>query len=180
MLFVSITALAQTNVAYQDKNVRISVVTEGVVRLEYSPTGRFVNDSSFIAVNRNYPKAQYKVKNGGTVVISTPKLVLKYKKGTGKFTDKNLSIASPKDNKAITPLSSNRDGNTLTVKIGARKGNYKDMPAQRQFTVQVVASAVPTSVTVNGQKADFTYDGNNLTVCIPVSQTDCSVEKTRA
>lgn len=103
-LFVSLTALAQTNVAYQDKNVRISVVTEGVVRLEYSPTGQFVNDSSFIAVNRNYPKAQYKVKNGGTVVVSTPKLVLKYKKGTGKFTDKNLSIASPKDNKAITPF----------------------------------------------------------------------------
>lgn len=104
LLVAPLFAMAQKNVAYQDKNVRISVVTEGCVRLEYSPTGRFVNDSSLIAVNRNYPKAQYKVKTGGTVVVSTPKLVLKYKKGTGKFTDKNLSICSSKENKSITPF----------------------------------------------------------------------------
>ncbi len=104
LLVAPLSAMAQKNVAYQDKNVRISVVTEGCVRLEYSPTGRFVNDSSLIAVNRNYPKAQYKVKTAGTVVVSTPKLVLRYKKGTGKFTDKNLSICSSKENKSITPF----------------------------------------------------------------------------
>ena len=36
-IFTSVSA--QKNVAYQDQNVRISVITDGVVRMEYAPDG---------------------------------------------------------------------------------------------------------------------------------------------
>jgi hypothetical protein len=81
------------------------------------------------------------------------------------------------NNYATTILSSERSGNSLTVKIGARKGSYKDMPAQRSFKVKVVASAVPERVTVNGTEAEYEYDGQNLALIIDVPQTDCAVAK---
>lgn len=37
---------ASDNVAYKDKNVRITLVTDGLARLEYSPSGNFVDDPS--------------------------------------------------------------------------------------------------------------------------------------
>ena len=99
-IFTSVSA--QKNVAYQDQNVRISVITDGVVRMEYAPDGQFMNDNSFIAVNRNYPAAAFKVQNKGRKVeISTAQFVLTYNKGTGKFTADNLQIASPKAKKTI-------------------------------------------------------------------------------
>lgn len=82
------------------------------------------------------------------------------------------------NNYATTLLSSERVDNRLTVKIGARKGNYKDMPARRQFKVKVVASAIPEQVSVNGTEAKYEYDGENLALIIDVPQTDCAVEKT--
>lgn len=93
------------NVAYQDSKVRITMVTEGVARLEYVPDGKFVDDNSFVAVNRNYPKVDYQLKNSGkTVEIRTSKMILKYKKNTGKFTANNLSITSVKG-KGIVPFA---------------------------------------------------------------------------
>ena len=86
--------------------------------------------------------------------------------------DKNYA-----DEYATTELAAQRNGNVLTVSIGARKGSYKDMPSARRFKVKVVASAVPESIMINGQKADFEYDGNNLTLIIDVPETDCSVAK---
>lgn len=93
------------NVAYQDSKVRITMITEGVARLEYVPDGKFVDDNSFVAVNRNYPKVDYQLKNSAkTVEIRTSKMVLKYKKNTGKFTANNLSITSVKG-KGVVPFA---------------------------------------------------------------------------
>ncbi len=98
--FMSVSA--QKNVAYQDQNVRISVITDGVVRMEYTPDGQFMNDRSFIAVNRDYPSVPFKVQNKGKKVeVSTAQFVLTYNKGTGRFTADNLQIASPKSKKAL-------------------------------------------------------------------------------
>ena len=36
---------------------------------------------------------------------------------------------------------------------------------------------MPESIIINGKKADFEYDGNNLTLIIGVPETDCSVAK---
>lgn len=87
----------ETNVVYSDGQVRFSVVTDGVIRLEWNAEGKFVDDPSFVAVCRNYPKVDCRVKDTKTTIeIETRKLKLKYRKGTGRFTADNLSIASQK------------------------------------------------------------------------------------
>ena len=70
------------------------------------------------------------------------------------------------------------DENTVAVTIGARQGSYKDMPSHRKFAVRMVASAVPSNVTIDGKDASYEYDGNNLSLVVNVPETDCAKEKT--
>ena len=37
------------NIAWQDQHVRFTVVSDGIIRLEYAPDGKFVDDPSFVA-----------------------------------------------------------------------------------------------------------------------------------
>ena len=91
------------NVAYKDKHVRFTVVTDGLIRMEYSPDGKFVDDKSFVAVNRKYPKIKAKVKKDKTTVtITTAKMQLRYLKDSGKFTPENLVIESKGLDKEFT------------------------------------------------------------------------------
>ncbi|MDR0680780.1 MAG: glycoside hydrolase family 31 protein [Dysgonamonadaceae bacterium] len=84
-----------SNIAYQDNKVRFTVVTDGVIRLEWAQDGAFTDAKSFVAVNREYPEAEYKLNETDSLVeISTAKMTLKYRKGSGKFTPDNLSIIS--------------------------------------------------------------------------------------
>lgn len=78
---------------------------------------------------------------------------------------------------ATTLLTSEKRDNVLTVKIAPRKGGYSGMSANRSFKVNVVASAVPEKVSVNGKQTDFSYDGNNLILAVEIPETDCSIEK---
>ena len=78
---------------------------------------------------------------------------------------------------AVTPLRSIREGNTLTVSVGKRTGTYKDMPAARKFSVKVLASTAPVAVTVNGAKADWTYDGEDFSLIVNIPETNCAAEK---
>ena len=78
---------------------------------------------------------------------------------------------------ATTALSSRVEGNELTVTIGARKGSYKDMPAQRRFSVKVYNRFLPIAATVNGKPANCSYCGEDFAVIVEVPETDCSVEK---
>ena len=84
------------NIAYQDETVRFTVITDGVIRMEYATDGHFVDEASQVAVIRDYPAVDFKVKEGKTIEITTAKLQLKYKKGSGAFTTENLSISSLK------------------------------------------------------------------------------------
>ena len=91
-----------SNIAYKDATVRFTVITDGTVRMEYAPDGQFTDNASQLAVVRSYPKSNYTVKQGGsTITISTPKMVVRYKKNSGKFTDKNLSITLSKGQKTF-------------------------------------------------------------------------------
>lgn len=84
-------------VAYSDGNVRFTVLTDGVVRLEWNASGKFTDEASFLAVNKKLPIPDYTVKSGGAwVSVATSKMMLKYKKGTGKFSPANLTISSVK------------------------------------------------------------------------------------
>lgn len=84
------------NVAYADNHVRFTVISDGAVRMEYAPDGQFVDAKSFVAVQRAYPAADYRVKRGAWIEIATPKMVLRYRKNSGPFTASNLSVRSPK------------------------------------------------------------------------------------
>lgn len=75
---------------------------------------------------------------------------------------------------ATTPLSYQRNDNTLSVIIGERKGNYKDMPARRDYTVALPCQKAPASVKVDGKEVAFTYDGLNLETSIALGSIDCS------
>lgn len=98
-LFVHLNAQSLgKNIAYSDDNVRFTVISDGVMRLEYSPDGEFVDNKSFLAVERVYPSVDYKVKQTRrSVEITTSKMKLTYKKGSGKFNSANLEIISGKD-----------------------------------------------------------------------------------
>ena len=83
----------KASVAYQDQNVRFTVITDGAIRMEWNSNGQFVDNNSLVAINRDYPKVNYKLKNTGkTVEIQTSKMILRYKKNTGKFSARNLCI----------------------------------------------------------------------------------------
>ena len=75
---------------------------------------------------------------------------------------------------ATTPLSYQRNGAKLTVTIGARKGNYKDMPASRDYSIALPCQKAPVSARVNGKDMPFTYDGLNLEASIALGKIDCS------
>ena len=75
---------------------------------------------------------------------------------------------------ANTPLSYTRDGSRLNITIGARQGQYKDMPAQRHFYVALPCQKAPVSISCNGIKLPFTYDGLNLEATINLGMVDCS------
>ena len=81
------------NIAWQDSQVRFTVINDGVIRMEYAPDGQFVDDPSFIAVNRQYAKSDYKLNvTDSQVCISTDCMTLTYQKGTGAFTAENLTV----------------------------------------------------------------------------------------
>ena len=89
----SLSAQNKDNIAYQDDQVRFTVVTDGVIRLEWEPEGRFTDLPSFVASERDYPAVDFKVRNTGRKVeVITSEMTLTYRKDTGKFTKDNLEI----------------------------------------------------------------------------------------
>ena len=93
MMFIAVESEAQDNIAYQDDQVRITVVTDGVVRLEWEESGRFTDSPSFVAPERDYPATDFKVsKKGKEVRIETSRMTVSYKMNSGKFTKNNLEI----------------------------------------------------------------------------------------
>ncbi len=96
-------ATEKKSVAYQDGNVRFTMLTTGVVRMEWSPSGKWVDDPSFVAVERNLPVPEYQCREDGEwIVLSTSKFELKYKKNSGRFTADNLKISSAAGMKPFT------------------------------------------------------------------------------
>ena len=94
-------ASSSSNVPYQDSQVRFTVITDGTIRLEWQPQGHFTDEPSFVASERDYPQVDYKKKVSRNVVrIETSKMILEYRRGTGRFTADNLTITSAE---GITP-----------------------------------------------------------------------------
>ena len=75
------------------KNARFTLLTSGVIRMEWAKDSVFEDHASLVFVNRNLsvPEFKKKVKHGW-LQIKTDKFTLKYKIDSGRFTDKNLRI----------------------------------------------------------------------------------------
>ena len=110
-----------SSVVYSDNQVRFTVLTDKVIRMEWNASGKFTDEASFVAVNRKLQVPEFTVKNNGAwISIITDKLVLKYKKRSGKFTDKNVIVISKKGTKSF-------EWKPGMKQIGNLKGTYRTL-----------------------------------------------------
>ena len=81
-------------------NARFTVLTDRMVRMEWSEDGVFEDRASFAIINRKLPVPQYDIrKNGEGVQIKTRSIVLDYK--GGRFDSGNLSVSFKMNGKTV-------------------------------------------------------------------------------
>ncbi len=84
-------------------NVRFTVLTSELIRMEWAEDGKFEDRPSLVFINRRLPIPNFKAgTDGGWLVINTGQLFLKYKKDTGKFTKDNLEVQFKVNAAAVT------------------------------------------------------------------------------
>ncbi len=116
------TMLAMAGEVYRDSHVRFTIIDGGTIRLEYAPDGKFVDNKSFLAVNRQYEDVKAVVKNTAKqVTIQTDKMKLVYTKSEGGFTAQNLKITS------IKALNKQFVWTPGTQQKGNLKGTYRTL-----------------------------------------------------
>ncbi|HEU0227734.1 MAG TPA: TIM-barrel domain-containing protein [Arachidicoccus soli] len=94
----------RTAVIHPENDVRFTVLSPVMIRLEWDSLGHFTDQASFVVVNRNLPVASFSQKiQRGWLIIRTDSLLLRYKIGSGKFTERNLEITYY--NKSEKPIS---------------------------------------------------------------------------
>lgn len=85
--------LADPGAVVTDKQVRFTVLTPQLIRMEWSEKSRFEDRASLVFTNRRLPVPSFQThRNGKELVLQTEKLLLKYVRGTGQFTQDNLEI----------------------------------------------------------------------------------------
>ncbi len=87
------------------------------------------------------------------------------------------------DGGAWTPIYKRTDGNTVSILIGARDGNYGGAPESRSYELRFPAMFPPISVKADGVELPYsrfggkdcwTYDAYSLSPVIHISGKDCS------
>jgi hypothetical protein len=74
-------------------DARFEVLTPEVVRLEYSPTGSFLDLPTFNVLDRDFPVPAYtESARGGWIYLATTDLVLRYQLGSGPFNPTNTQV----------------------------------------------------------------------------------------
>ena len=103
-------------------NTRFTVLTERLLRLEWSPTGEFTDFATFAFPNRSLDRPPpFAVREDGTHLwIETPSLTLTYRLHSGAFTPENLAISFFVGNEIRTwrpgqPNSGNLGGTRRTL-----------------------------------------------------------------
>ena len=139
LLFVSGLLFAENNPVARPEaqvvvgNARFTVLTDRLVRMEWSESGAFEDNATLAIVNRDLPVPKFTVtRSGEGVRIKTAALELNYK-GGGKFTADNLSVHFSLSRKIVTwkpgtPDTGNLMGTARTLDgcEGPEKINYND------------------------------------------------------
>ena len=98
-----------------DGNVRLTVLTPQLVRLEWSADGRFEDRPSLVFLNRRTAPVEFTKRNeNGWLVLATQALRLRYRQGSGRFGPGNLSIALKNADTTVTW----RPGTSDTANLG--------------------------------------------------------------
>ncbi len=108
VLLIAVPANAQNNpVANPDAqviagNARFTVLTDRLIRMEWSEDGKFEDNATLGIINRNLPVPAFNVQQAGDgVVVKTKKVTLKYD-GDGKFTEDNLKVSFRMNGRTVT------------------------------------------------------------------------------
>lgn len=74
-------AAADVKAVVAGEKYRITVLTEQMVRIEYSPTGEFVDQQTQTVLNRRFPVPEFRVTDhGSSVEVTTSHLIVTYEK----------------------------------------------------------------------------------------------------
>ena len=127
-------AQAEPKAIYKGPNYRITIITERLVRLEYSPTSKFVDEPTQLVQNRNLGYPEFRVNQDANYMeIVTKYFTLTYLKrqpfeGTKIDPMKNLKItlnSREKDRQRdwyyLHPEARNMNGNMVSVDVPSNK-----------------------------------------------------------
>jgi hypothetical protein len=90
-------------------DARFEVLAPEVIRMEYSPTGSFLNSPTFDIMDRDFAVPAYTSSvSGGVLTITTSAMTLTYKVGSGPFSTVNtklqlLGALPPGASASVTP-----------------------------------------------------------------------------
>jgi hypothetical protein len=87
-------------------DARFQVLSAGLIRMEYSPSGTFQNAPTVNVLNRHFPVPFYRTRrSNGWLIISTSRATLRYRLGSGPFGPSNVSLRSnrPGERSSVSP-----------------------------------------------------------------------------
>ena len=85
--------LADSAATVLSGDVRFTVLTPRLLRLEWAPARQFEDHASLVVLNRKLPVPKFTVeREEGMLTLRTDSLLLRYREGTGRFTEQNLQI----------------------------------------------------------------------------------------
>jgi len=85
--------LAQNSAIVHAGDVRVEVLSTGLLRLEYSPSQHFENNPTVNALDRRMPVPRYRFSTSqGWLTVRTSRALFRYKMGSGPFTPLNTSL----------------------------------------------------------------------------------------
>ncbi|MEY9935510.1 hypothetical protein ABH926_010192 [Catenulispora sp. GP43] len=86
-------AIAARRATVVSGDARFEVLTDGVIRMEYSPTGTFLDDPTFDVLYRNFSVPHYDADvRQGWLTLRTDSMVLRYKLSSGPFSTANTQV----------------------------------------------------------------------------------------
>ncbi len=110
------------------QKARFTVLADGLVRLEYSPSGQFEDRTTAVVVNRKFPPVEFTVEEAnGFVQIKTARLLVKYKPA-GPFSGQNLYLIWQSKGKARSWQPGQRDPFNLKGTRTSLDGMHGDRP----------------------------------------------------
>ena len=93
---------------------------------------------------------------------------------TSLYEDDGDSEGYKKGEYATTRITQSHSGNTAQYTIYPVEGTFKGQLTERSYTVKLLASNKPKTVTVNGKAAAWTFDSKTKTVVVDIAKTPCS------